>query len=109
MYKRQDLESAADLLVRCLSFTLSPDEAAMAYYQLAYVEWKAGRPREGLACYCKSLLSSPVYAPQVSVELHELMREEGCLLYTSRPGEPLEEQAGGRVAAAWRDGRPPRS
>ncbi|MCI8469780.1 MAG: hypothetical protein HFJ75_09955 [Eggerthellaceae bacterium] len=93
-----DLESAADLLVRCLSFTLSPDEAAMAYYQLAYVEWKAGRPREGLACYCKSLLSSPVYAPQVSVELHELMREEGVALPARDQVDDVLDAAGIPVA-----------
>ncbi len=72
-----DLESASDLLIRCLEFTLAPEEIAMAYYQLAYVMWKAGRAREGLACYCKSIMISPVYAAQATLELRELMHEEG--------------------------------
>lgn len=70
-----DLDNAARLLLACLSFAVSPDEIAQAYYQLAYVEWKAGRPREGLACYCKSIMTSMAFAGQSSIELHELMRE----------------------------------
>ena len=93
-----DLESAADLLVRCLAFTTSSDEIAMAYYQLAYVEWKAGRAREGLACYCKSIMASPVYAPQASVELHELMREEGLDLLPRDQVDDVLDAAGIPVA-----------
>ena len=93
-----DLESAADLLVRCLAFTTSSDEIAMAYYQLAYVEWKAGRAREGLACYCKSIMASPVYAPQASVELHELMREEGLDLPPRDQVDDVLDAAGIPVA-----------
>ena len=93
-----DLESAADLLVRCLAFATAADEIALAYYQLAYVEWKAGRPREGLACYCKSIMASPVYAPQASVELHELMREEGLGLMPREQVDDVLDAAGIPVA-----------
>lgn len=93
-----DLESAADLLVRCLAFATASDEIAMAYYQLAYVEWKAGRPREGLACYCKSIMASPVYAPQASVELHELMHEAGLGLMPREQVDDVLDAAGIPVA-----------
>lgn len=93
-----DLEAAADLLVRCLAFSTASDEIAMAYYQLAYVEWKAGRAREGLACYCKSIMASPVYAPQASVELHELMREEGLDLLPREQVDDVLDAAGIPVA-----------
>ncbi|MCD8316019.1 MAG: hypothetical protein LUB61_01240 [Eggerthellaceae bacterium] len=72
-----DLESATTLLIQCLAFAVMPDEIAMAYYQLAYVKWKAGKPLDGIACYCKSVMTSPIYASQVSMELQELLRETG--------------------------------
>ncbi len=70
-----DMESAANILERCLHIALAPDEIAVAYYQLAYVKWKAGFSRAGVACYLKSITTSPVYAAQSTIELQELLRE----------------------------------
>lgn len=75
-----DMESAASILERCLRIALAPDEIAVAYYQLAYVKWKAGFPRAGVACYLKSMTTSPVYAAQSTIELQELLREPGTHL-----------------------------
>ena len=57
----------------------------IAYYQLAYALWKAGRPRAGAACYLKSVMTSPVMALQAVAELKELAAEHGI--------EPIERDA----------------
>ena len=75
-----DLESAAASLATCLRRALQPEEIAIAYYQLAYVEWKAGRLDAGVACYLKSIMTSPVFGAQSTVELQELLRERGARL-----------------------------
>ena len=70
-----DLASSAKMLKRALDVATLPDEIAMAYYQLAYVEWKAGRAAAGVACYLKSMIVSPIYLAQCTVEMHRLMVE----------------------------------
>lgn len=75
-----DMENASSTLMEGLGVAVQPDDIAIAYYQLAYVLWKAGRPQEGAACYLKSLTVSPVVGPQVAVELQELMEESGVPL-----------------------------
>ena len=60
----------------------------MAYYQLAYVLWKAGRPRAGAACYLKSLMTSSSMALQATVELQELVEETGVVL----PGKEVVDE-----------------
>ncbi len=72
-----DLESAADLLKQALAIALIPEEIAAAYYQLAYVLWRSKKPKAGIACYLKSILTSTAYMAQATMELHELLSEEG--------------------------------
>ena len=57
--------------------TTQPDEIALAYYQLAYVEWKAGKTALGVACYMKSMMTAPIYLAQCTIEMHRLMAETG--------------------------------
>lgn len=75
-----DMENAASVLQEGLLVAVQPNEIATAYYQLAYVLWKAGRPRAGAACYLKSLMTSSSVAMQATVELQELMEETGVAL-----------------------------
>lgn len=75
-----DMENAAKTLVSGLDIAVQPDDIAMAYYQLAYVRWKAGDPQAGALCYIKSLATSPVVALQATAELHELVEETGAPL-----------------------------
>ncbi len=72
-----DLENAADLLKQALAIALIPEEISAAYYQLAYVLWRSKKPKAGIACYLKSIFTSTAYITQATMELHELVREEG--------------------------------
>lgn len=71
------LDVAERMLKSALDCAFVPEEIALAYYQLGYVEWKLGRPVAGLACYNKSLEAAPLYAVQVSTEVHSLLSETG--------------------------------
>lgn len=73
-----DMPQARKMLARCLEIATLPDEIAAAYYQLAYVEWKSGRSDAGVACYVKSMMTSPIYLAQCTVEMHQLMAETAC-------------------------------
>ena len=68
---------------------MQPSDIAMAYYQLAYVLWKAGRPQAGAACYLKSLMTSSSMAMQATAELQELVEETGVAL---PPREVVDEE-----------------
>ena len=93
-----DLESAASALVACLRIALQPEEIAIAYYQLAYVEWKAGRLDTGVACYLKSIMTSPVYGAQSTVELQELLHEPGARMVPRDEVDEVLDAAGIPVA-----------
>ena len=72
-----------------LLIAVQPSDIAMAYYQLAYVLWKAGRPQAGAACYLKSLMTSSSMAMQATAELQELVEETGVAL---PPREVVDEE-----------------
>ena len=72
-----DVSTSSRMLRRCLEIATQPDEIALAYYQLAYVEWKAGKPALGVACYMKSMMTAPIYLAQCTIEMHRLMAETG--------------------------------
>ncbi len=80
-----DMDNAAAVLDACLHVAVQPGDVAVAYYQLAYALWKAGKPRAGAACYLKSVMTSPVVALQAMAELKELADEHGI--------EPIEREA----------------
>lgn len=75
-----DMENAADVLVEGLRIAVQPSDISMAYYQLAYVLWKSGKPRPGALCYLKSIAVSPVIALQATAELQELVEETSMVL-----------------------------
>jgi tetratricopeptide (TPR) repeat protein len=75
-----DMENAASVLQEGLLVAVQPSDIAMAYYQLAYVLWKAGRPQAGAVCYVKSLMTSSSMALQATAELQELVEETGVPL-----------------------------
>ena len=82
----------------CLRIALQPEEIAIAYYQLAYVEWKAGRLDTGVACYLKSIMTSPVYGAQSTVELQELLHEPGARMVPRDEVDEVLDAAGIPVA-----------
>ena len=75
-----DMENAARVLQEGLLVAVQPNDIAMAYYQLAYVLWKAERPQAGAVCYLKSLMTSSSMAMQATAELQELVEETGVAL-----------------------------
>ena len=91
--KVENLAQAAGLpaavLEEGLLIAVQPSDIAMAYYQLAYVLWKAGRPQAGAACYLKSLMTSSSMAMQATAELQELVEETGVAL---PPREVVDEE-----------------
>ena len=72
-----DMSTSSRMLRRCLEIATQPDEIALAYYQLAYVEWKAGKAALGMACYMKSMMTAPIYLAQCTIEMHRLVAETG--------------------------------
>ena len=90
-----DLESAASALVACLRIALQPEEIAIAYYQLAYVEWKAGRLDTGVACYLKSIMKMCIRDRRWTAGTRR-SSSWTCLLYTSPASTQFWEEAGRR-------------
>ncbi|MEA5019014.1 MAG: tetratricopeptide repeat protein [Gordonibacter sp.] len=72
-----DMENAIAVLGSCLRVATQQSDIAIAYYQLAYALWKAGKPQVGAACYLKSVMVSPVVALQAMTELKGLVDEQG--------------------------------
>lgn len=98
-------DAAEQLLKKALDCAFVPEEIALAYYQLGYVEGKLGRPQVGLACYNKSLEAAPVYAVHISAEVHSLLADaDGKLVPRGQEGPILaaadipEAPAPGRLA-----------
>lgn len=75
-----DMDSSRDTLERGLLVASQPNDIAVAYYQLAYVLWRLGKPRVGAACYLKSMQMAPVVYAQSSAELKELLDETGVAM-----------------------------
>ncbi len=84
-----DMDNAARVLQEGLRAAVRPSDIAMAYYQLAYVLWKAGRAQAGATCYLKSMAVSSVAAVQAAAELRELVDETGAQLV---PREQVDEE-----------------
>ncbi|MEG0990260.1 MAG: tetratricopeptide repeat protein [Gordonibacter sp.] len=72
-----DMENAIAVLESCLRVATQQSDIAIAYYQLAYALWKAGRHQVGAACYLKSVMVAPVVALQAMAELKGLVDEQG--------------------------------
>ncbi|WP_241159169.1 hypothetical protein [Adlercreutzia sp. ZJ141] len=75
-----DMESSKETLERGLLIASQPNDIAVAYYQLAYVLWRLGKPRVGAACYLKSMQTASVVYAQSSAELKELLDETGVVM-----------------------------
>ena len=80
-----DMENAIAVLGSCLRVATQQSDIAIAYYQLAYALWKAGKHQAGAACYLKSVMVSPVVALQAMTELKGLVDEQGI--------EPIDRDA----------------
>lgn len=93
-----DFDNAVATLTSCLSIATQPPDIGIAYYQLAYVEWKSGRIEPAVACYLKALMTTSVIAQPATVELQELMGESGAALIPRDEVDQVLERFGIPVA-----------
>ena len=84
---------AADLIIKTLHHAITPRDASVCHYRLAYMEWKLGREDLAAACYVRSMTwhNSPV-ASQAREELDDLVKSIPSL------ERPTEEQADALLA-----------
>lgn len=75
-----DMESSAEVLAEGLRIATQPNDVAVAYYQLAYVLWRLGKPHAGAACYLKSMQVAPTMQVQAATELKELIDETAIVM-----------------------------
>ena len=97
-----DLDNSARTLNEFLSRAFQQNEIAFAYYQLAYVDWKAGRYQEGAAGYLKAMGMWPTVFVQARLELEELLQESDVPLNPPADADAVLRAAGDQVApTAW--------
>lgn len=83
---------AVDLIIEALRHAVTPRDAAICHYRLAYMEWKLGREDLACACYQRSLTWD--------TEMSQQAREELADLLDANPGleRPTDEQADALLA-----------
>ena len=64
---------AADLIKEALRHAVTPRDAAICHYRLAYMEWKLGREDLAVACYQRSMSWDTEMASQAREELDDLL------------------------------------
>ena len=64
---------AAELIVEALRHAVTPRDAAICHYRLAYMEWKLGREDLAVACYQRALTWDTEMAQQAREELNDLL------------------------------------
>lgn len=84
---------AADLIIKTLHHAITPRDASVCHYRLAYMEWKLGREDLAAACYVRSMTwhNTPV-ASEAREELDDLIKSIPSL------ERPTEEQADALLA-----------
>ena len=64
---------AADLIIRALRHAVTPRDASICHYRLAYMEWKLGREDLAVACYQRSMNWDTEMSSQAREELDDLL------------------------------------
>lgn len=85
---------ARGVLLDCLRIAVRHEDAAVAYYQIAFAEWNLGNMASAVAAYLKSLDLSSVVAPQAAVELRRLVSEHDLQLLDRSEIDPVLVRAG---------------
>lgn len=93
-----DLSAARTYLSTALRLALHPSDIGMCYYQLGYVEWKSGRYKAAMACYCKSMSMLPDLRLQVFTELRQMLQERRLRLVEGDDVDAALTRAGIPVA-----------
>lgn len=64
---------AADLIIGALRHAVTPRDASICHYRLAYMQWKLGREDLAAACYQRSLTWDTEMSSQAREELEDLL------------------------------------
>lgn len=83
---------AADLIIEALRHAVTPRDAAICHYRLAYMQWKLGREDLAAACYVRAMNWDTEMASQAREELDDLLSSQPNL------ERPSEEQADALLA-----------
>ena len=83
---------AADLIINALNHAVTPRDAAICHYRLAYMQWKLGREDLAAACYVRSMNWDTEMSDQAREELDDLLSSQANL------ERPSEEQADALLA-----------
>lgn len=83
---------AADLIISVLRHAVTPRDASISLYRLAYMEWKLGREDLAAACYVRSMSWDTDIAGQAREELNDLLEAVPNLQ------RPTDEQADALLA-----------
>ena len=70
---------AADLILEALRHAVTPRDAAICHYRLAYMEWKLGREDLAVACYQRSMNWDTEMRSQAHEELEDLLSSNNNL------------------------------
>lgn len=70
---------ATKLLMKLIPHLFSVTDAALAYYRLAYMEWKLGRSDLCAACYQMSVIVGGKSAQSAQEELEELLKSDSSV------------------------------
>lgn len=65
-------EEAIEVLSHLLSIAHDPEGLALAYYRMAFFQWKLGHHLAAQACYVTALRFAPAYAPFIAMEMTTL-------------------------------------
>lgn len=70
---------ASEQLCALIESAPTPHAMALAFYRLAYMEWKLGRSDLSIACYVRAMDISPSMNQQAEPELEDLLNSEPTL------------------------------
>ncbi len=74
--EQSKLFEAIDQMNECISLAPTIRDAALAYYRMAYLQWRTGSHQGAAACYRASISMRADIAAQAQVELSELLESD---------------------------------
>lgn len=84
-------EEAEEVLVHLLEIAHDPEGLGIAYYRMAFFQWKAGHTLAAQACYQFALRFMPAYAPVIAMELGTLALQSGASFHEELSEDEAEQ------------------
>ena len=85
-------DEATERLRSLLERAYDPQGVAIAYYRMAFFQWKAGHPACAQACYEMAMRYMPQTVPTIAMQISLLQLQHGAELMDSPSDEQIEEQ-----------------